>query len=50
VNGITSGFDNEDDIDFNLSYSQTGKDADWRWAEQWLPHTTWYLLAVALED
>ncbi len=48
VNGITSGFDNEDDIDFNLPYSQTGKDADWRWAEQWLPHTAWYLLAVAL--
>jgi hypothetical protein len=50
VNGITSGFDNEDDIDFNLPYIKTGKDADWRWAEQWLPHTTWYLLAVALED
>ena len=50
VNGITSGFDNEDDIDFNLSYSQTGKDADWRWAEQWLPHTAWYLLAVSLKD
>ncbi len=50
VNGITSGFENEDDIDFNLPYSKTGKDADWRWAEQWLPHTTWYLLAVALRD
>jgi hypothetical protein len=47
VNGITSGFDNEDDIDFNLPYSQTGKDADWRWAEQWLPHAAWYMLAVA---
>jgi hypothetical protein len=48
VNGITSGFDNEDSIDFNLSYAQTGKDADWRWAEQWLPHASWYMLAVAL--
>lgn len=47
VNGITSGFDNEDDIDFNLPYSQTGKDADWRWAEQWLPHAAWYILAVS---
>jgi hypothetical protein len=47
VNGITSGFDNEDDIDFNLPYSQTGKDADWRWAEQWLPHAAWYMLAVS---
>ncbi|HTD99804.1 MAG TPA: glycoside hydrolase family 9 protein [Mucilaginibacter sp.] len=50
VNGITSGFDNEDDIDFNLPYAKTGKDSDWRWAEQWLPHTTWYLLAVSLYE
>jgi hypothetical protein len=47
VNGITSGLENEDDIDFNLSYAATGKDYDWRWAEQWLPHAAWYLLAVA---
>lgn len=50
VNGITSGLDNEEDIDFNLSYATTGKDYDWRWAEQWLPHAAWYLLAVALAD
>jgi hypothetical protein len=50
VNGITSGFDNEDGIDFNLPYSQTGKDADWRWAEQWLPHAAWYMLAVAVRN
>jgi len=50
VNGVTSGFDDEHDIDFNLPYSKTGKDADWRWAEQWLPHTAWYLLAVSLGD
>ena len=47
VNGITSGFENEEDIDFNLSYAMTGKDNDWRWAEQWLPHDAWYLLAIA---
>ncbi|RYE27913.1 MAG: glycoside hydrolase, partial [Sphingobacteriaceae bacterium] len=47
VNGITSGLTNENDIDLNLSYTQTGKDNDWRWAEQWLPHAAWYLLAVA---
>ena len=50
VNGITSGLENENDIDFNLSYASTGKDADWRWAEQWLPHAAWYLLAVSLND
>ena len=47
VNGITAGLDDEHDIDFNISYAATGKDYDWRWAEQWLPHTSWYLLAVA---
>lgn len=46
-NGITSGLDDEHDIDFNLPFSATGKDHDWRWGEQWLPHGSWYLLAVA---
>ncbi|MBV8053534.1 MAG: glycoside hydrolase family 9 protein [Acidobacteriaceae bacterium] len=46
-NGITSGFHDEDDIDFNLTYKQTGADNDWRWQEQWLPHAAWYLLAVS---
>jgi thiol-disulfide isomerase/thioredoxin len=47
VNGITSGLDDESGIDFNLSYAKTKKDYDWRWAEQWLPHDAWYLLAIA---
>ena len=46
-NGITSGFKDEHDIDFNVPSSVTGQDSDWRWAEQWLPHAAWYLLAVA---
>jgi thiol-disulfide isomerase/thioredoxin len=50
VNGITSGLNDEDDIDLNLSYAQTGKDNDWRWAEQWLPHSAWYMLAVASRE
>lgn len=50
VNGITSGLEDEEDIEFNLSYATTGKDYDWRWAEQWLPHAAWYLLAVALAE
>ena len=48
VNGITSGLDNEDGIAFNLGYAVTGKDEDWRWTEQWLPHAAWYLYAVSL--
>ena len=47
-NGITSGFKDESDIDYLLTYRQTGADNDWRWGEQWLPHASWYLLAVAI--
>jgi hypothetical protein len=49
-NGITSGFRDEDDIDFNLTYKETGADNDWRWQEQWLPHAAWYLLAASARD
>ena len=49
VNGITSGLNDEHDIDYNVPYTTTGKDYDWRWAEQWLPHASWYLFAVALK-
>ncbi|HEX7816495.1 glycoside hydrolase family 9 protein [Dyella sp.] len=48
INGITSGLDDEKGIAFDLGYAQTGKDDDWRWTEQWLPHDAWYLLAVSL--
>jgi hypothetical protein len=48
MNGITAELDNEDGIAFNLGYAVTGKDEDWRWTEQWLPHAAWYLYAVSL--
>ena len=44
-NGITSGIRNEEDIDFHPTIR--GEDHDWRWGEQWLPHASWYILAVA---
>jgi GH18 family chitinase len=47
VNGITAAFSDADGIDFNVPHTVTGADHDWRWGEQWLPHATWYLLAVA---
>lgn len=47
-NGITSGFKDENDIDYLLTYRQTGADNDWRWGEQWLPHSSWYLLAALI--
>ena len=46
-NGITSGYSDEHDIDLNVPYEVTGQDSDWRWAEQWIPHAAWYMLAVA---
>ncbi|HVW78700.1 MAG TPA: glycoside hydrolase family 9 protein [Alloacidobacterium sp.] len=48
INGITAASDDEDGIAFNEGYAVTGKDDDWRWTEQWLPHAAWYLYAVSL--
>jgi hypothetical protein len=48
VNGITAGLDNEDGIAFNQGFAATGKDEDWRWTEEWLPHAAWYLYAISL--
>ncbi|MDE3180946.1 MAG: glycoside hydrolase family 9 protein, partial [Acidobacteriota bacterium] len=48
VNGITAAFDSEDGITYNEGYAVTGKDDDWRWDEQWLPHAAWYLFAASL--
>ncbi len=47
-NGITAGYTNEEDIEYNLHFAETGKDDDWRWTEQWLPHASWFLFAVAV--
>jgi hypothetical protein len=48
INGITASNDDEDGIAFNEGFAVTGKDEDWRWTEQWLPHAAWYLFAVSL--
>jgi hypothetical protein len=48
VNGITASADSEDGIAFNQGYAVTGKDEDWRWTEDWLPHAAWYLFAISL--
>ena len=48
VNGITAGLQSEDGIAFNQGFAATGKDEDWRWTEEWLPHGAWYLYAVSL--
>jgi hypothetical protein len=48
INGITSDLNDEDGIAFNQGYAVTGKDEDWRWTEEWLPHAAWFLFAVSL--
>jgi hypothetical protein len=48
VNGITSALDDEDGITFNEGFAVTGKDDDWRWTEEWLPHAAWYLYAISV--
>jgi hypothetical protein len=44
VNGITGGWGDESDIAFLPSDAPDGN--EWRWAEQWIPHSAWFLLAV----
>lgn len=48
INGVTAAETDEDGIAFNEGYAVTGKDEDWRWTEQWLPHAAWYLYAISL--
>jgi hypothetical protein len=45
-NGITSGLQDEDDIDFKMPW-ETDITQSWRWSEQWLPHAAWLFLAAA---
>ncbi|MEU8227319.1 glycoside hydrolase family 9 protein [Kribbella sp. NPDC048915] len=45
VNGITSGWTDERDLAFLPPDAAAGE--EWRWSEQWIPHTAWYLLATA---
>jgi len=47
-NGITSGFYDEEDIDFAPEGIGQQGDHSWRWGEQWIPHAGWFLLAIAL--
>lgn len=45
-NGITGGFEDEEDIAFNPPAQKDDMLQNWRWGEQWIPHGAWYLLAV----
>ncbi|GAK83589.1 glucosamine-link cellobiase [Vibrio ponticus] len=45
-NGITGGFEDEEDIAFNPPKQKDDMLQNWRWGEQWIPHGAWYLLAI----
>jgi hypothetical protein len=45
-NGITSGLENEEDIDFRMP-QDTVPIHSWRWSEQWIPHGAWLFHALA---
>ncbi|EHH1024248.1 glycoside hydrolase family 9 protein [Vibrio parahaemolyticus] len=45
-NGITGGFEDEEDIAFNPPVQKDDMLQNWRWGEQWIPHGAWYLLAI----
>jgi hypothetical protein len=49
VNGITGGLEDEEHgIAFITEPTDEIKD-NWRWAEQWIPHATWYLYALTMK-
>jgi hypothetical protein len=48
VNGITGLSDDGRGLAWDPGTAVTGPETDWRWLEQWLPHSTWYLYAVSI--
>ncbi len=46
-NGITGGYLDENDIDFQPECANT-MDNTWRWGEQWIPHASWFLFASSI--
>ncbi|GHH72570.1 hypothetical protein GCM10018793_09820 [Streptomyces sulfonofaciens] len=46
LNGITGGVEDEHDIAF-MPADEVAKGVTWRWAEQWIPHSAWFLLAAS---
>ncbi len=46
VNGITSAPEDEEGICFCTDPQADGTGDNWRWAEQWQPHASWFLLAM----
>ncbi|KAJ3025898.1 UNVERIFIED_CONTAM: hypothetical protein HDU68_006519 [Siphonaria sp. JEL0065] len=47
-NGITGGFENENDVCFKPDPHGADWAQNWRWGEQWIPHGGYLALATAL--
>ena len=50
ANGITSGFNDETDIGFMPLPQDNDPSHKWRWSEQWMPHSAWFILAVTTSN
>lgn len=49
-NGITAGFDDENDLAFIPEEYKDRLDQNWRWGEQWIPHAAWFALAICWQS
>ena len=49
-NGITAGFDDENDVAFIPEEYKDRLDQNWRWGEQWIPHGAWFALAISWQS
>ena len=49
-NGITAGFDDENDLAFIPEQYKDRLDQNWRWGEQWIPHAAWFALAITWQS
>ncbi|MBI9106006.1 MAG: glycoside hydrolase family 9 protein [Spirochaetales bacterium] len=48
-NGITAGYEDENDIDFLPAAIEGRGNHRWRWSEQWIPHASWFLLSLSAD-
>ncbi|PMU05110.1 glycoside hydrolase family 9 protein [Aeromonas salmonicida] len=49
-NGITAGFDDENNLAFIPEQYKDRLDQNWRWGEQWIPHAAWFALAITWQS
>lgn len=45
-NGITAKIGDENGIAYMMEEYKNDGAVNWRWCEQWLPHSTWFLMAL----